>query len=369
MGTGVQHPEALSYLRLDQPNVVASLQHFLASDGDRAVELIVQLLDFWTWTGQEVSAVELLGVAAANGRISAEAECIALSTRAMLDARLGRAATAREALQGALLATEHLEDDAALARLRLAQAHLAQMEGDRPRANASAEDALTFARRTGQPWLIGNCASAAALGNLFPLWSPDAGEAGRIESWLEEGLAVATDDGAPLTEINVRLTLTHYLARVKQDRSRAEAVARSGLDLARQFDSPELAAAFANHLGLLAVRRGSVSEGRLLILSALQSLVRIGPRIDALAPLGSMAEVEAALGHWYNAVVLSAVTTALAREMGDVRLAALDPEEEEAIRDAERQIGTPAAAEARRAAERMTYAEAVRFAFEVNGIS
>lgn len=368
MSTGVQQPEALSQLRADQMNVMAALQHLLSADPDRAVDLFVQLLDFWTWTGQEASAVELLGAAIADERLSAEARSIALSTRAILDARFGRAGAATQAVGAALRSAHGLEHPAVLARLRLAEAFLALMEADRARANTAATHALAFARRTRQPWLIGNCASIAAYCNLFPIWYPGPDEARQIESWLQEGLSAATDAPAPLTEINLRLTLMHYLVRVKQDRVQAEGVARSALDIARRFDSPELAAAFANHLGLLAVRRGSVSEGRLLILSALQTLVRIGPRVDALAPLGSMAEVEASLGHWRNALILSHVTTGLARKMGDVRMAVLDPEEEAAIAEAEQHLGSSASDEARRSAEAMTYAEAVRFAFAVNGM-
>lgn len=242
------------------------------------------------------------------------------------------------------------------ARAYLYEAVIVRHAGDAQRATRAAGNARMHADRSGSVQL--------------QIWSIQLDhDAPHAIERLEGALRQARAGSMIMAEVAVLDALGGQHGR-RSERTLMRHALQAALGIARQLEARTVAARFENNLGTDLVRTGSIDEGRVLLLSSLTTRDRIGWRLSALYPLGGLAEAETAAGNWRNAVILFSATYAVARSLGFMGLANLsDAEEDAAVQTAEEHLGPSAAAEARATGARMTYREAVDFAYEINGVA
>ena len=354
--SGIQRPEDLGQLRAAHNDLVAALGHLASVAPDERVDLTVQLQDYWSWTGREGIALALLSDDLERADLSDRATCAALALHAEYSIIVGQVHGARTSIDRALVLAERVAQPAISARVRLIAARVSATTMDLPAAQAAAAAAVAEARRAGDPRLL-----AQALGEAVACQTSSTPMP--VGQWLEEALQIARAGRMAHVEATLLAHALKFYSEFERNLDKAAECARSALGLAQRFGSPEREAVLAEDLATVRARAGaSDTETRGILLSGLRTHDRIGHRLESLYLLGSIGVLEAAAGRWQNAVILLRSVVAIAESMG----ARLFNSERAALRAAEKELAAATAVGAGDAVERLTFREAVRFAFEVS---
>lgn len=357
--SGIQRPEDLDQLRAEHNDLVAALGHLGRTAPDERVDIIVQLRDYWSWTGREGVALALLSDDLEREDLSDRARCAALALRAEYRIVAGRLHEARTDVDRALVLAQRAADPAISARVHLVAARLSGTIPDPPAARAAAAAAVAEARQANDPRLIAQALAEAAT------WQIPSAPSVEVAQWLEEGLQIARSGRMAHVETALLAHAMRFYSEGEHNLEMAAECARSALELAQRFGSPEREALFADNLAMVRTQAGaSAEETRAILLAGLRTRDRVGHRLESLYLLGSIGEAEAAAGRWQNAVILLRSVVGIAEAMG----AGLFRSERAALQAAEKELaGTPPAG-AGDAGVRLTYREAVEFAFEVSQV-
>lgn len=357
--SGIQRPEDLDQLRAEHNDLVVALGHLARVAPDARVDLIVQLQDYWSWTGREGVALALVSDDLERGTLSDRATCAALALRAEYRIIVGQVHEAQTDIDRALVLAERVALPALSARVRMIEARLSATILDIPAAQATAAAAIAEARRAGDPRLLAEGLAEAATWQIPPASSMLVGQ------WLEEGLQIARSGQMAHVETTLLAHALRYYSESEHNLEMAAEYGRLALELAQRFGSLEREAVFADDLATVRARAGASSEEtRAILLSALRTRDRIGHRLESVYLLGSIGVLEAAAGRWQNAVTLLRSVLGIAEAMG----AGLFESERAALRAAEKELAATTAAGTGDAAEHLTFREAVQFAFKVSRV-
>ena len=361
--TGPRSVADVAELRHQHPDVVAALRAMVTTSPDACVDVLINIQNYAIWASQAIDSARFADELLASGGLSDRAACWA---RLLLTERAyhsGDLSVAFDALDRALDLAERSSDAFLQASAHSWEAILAADAGDERRAKSAARRAQMAARRSDD--LVQRVEGA--------FWEHEVpGAQGSAGEHVEALLAQAEARNAVLARAYALEVLRHlsthgYAGQL--DQVRLHKAFRAALDAVRQIAGPIWVFRWENNYGNELVRSGAVDEGRALLLSALKMTESIGWRQETIYPLGGLGQVQAAIGQWHNALVLDSAARAVARELGFVTLAnERDSADLAAIEAAEKNLGPDATAEARAIGERMTYREAVDFAFEVNGV-
>jgi predicted ATPase/DNA-binding SARP family transcriptional activator len=361
VSSGIQRPEDLSQLRVLHDDLIAALGHLAAAAPDERVDLIVQLEEYWIWTGREIVAVALVNDDLERGDLSDRAACAALTLRAQFGIMLGRMDQARTDVDLALELVPRVAEPAISARAYVVAAYLLMTTGEWPAARSAGATAVEWARKAGDGRLLAQSLAVVADGHI------NQAPATQVRGWIDEGLRIARAGGMAHVETILLAVAQGFYDEVEHNLEVAAEYARLAFELAQRFGSPEREAFCANNLGTSIIYTGGPAEdARAILLGGLRTIDRIGHRLAALYLLGSLGEAEAAIGRWRNAVILICAVAGIAETMGAGQVRHPVANADAVLEAATRELGTEAAADARRAAERMTYRDAVDFALELS---
>ncbi|HSM37963.1 MAG TPA: hypothetical protein VK838_01435, partial [Candidatus Limnocylindrales bacterium] len=318
--------------------------------------VLVHLKEYGIWTSQAVETARYADELLAADALGERATCEALLLVARPAFHRGELGVAFKLLDRALALASRGGDPLVQARAHLWEAIMAGETGDEPRATSAARRGQEEARRSGNLLL-----------QVWTTWiddtAPDAIE--RVEALLRD--AEARNMVLPRLVALNGLGYLYHDRRLHREGARMTKARLAALDTVRQVAGPDFVALFENNLGTHLIEIGDVEEGRALLLSSLKLSDSLGWRQEALWPLEGLAEVQSAIGEWRDALVLFSAWQSAGRDI--FLLHRVKSAEQAAIDAAEEHLGPEAAAEARAIGERMSYREAVDFAFEINGVT